>query len=547
MSTVEIPGLLRATGNASYRTKVNSILENLEDRIPSDLRLPASLLENPPLDVTGIPESCGLLTSAEIAITELDATEVCAQIAKGELSAVDTVVAFGKRAAIAHQLTACLTDFFLDEAAEQAQKLDDYFQREGKVIGPLHGLPISIKDSIPIKGRPGSGGFLSNFEVSPDDCDMTRILRSLGAVFYVKTNQPQTIMHLESHSFYGRTLNPHNLNLTAGGSTGGEAALVALKGSCMGVGSDGGGSIRGPSSMVGIYGMRASSSQLPTNGYLWYENGSSGYYMSTGPMCRSARDITFFIDAVLATKPYRTDPLLLPLQLVVPALPPKLRVGIMMHDGVVLPHPPMLRALGIAKEKLSKAANVELVEYVPYEHDLGYNLIREIYFDDGGKTIRRMLKEGGEDALPLTNWVISPPYTKDHTAAEVWELHDKANQFRHAYSDHWNRFGIDVLLCAPFPGTANPHDTAKYWGYTAIWNLLDYPGFVFPSGLKADPAVDVVQQPFAPMSAADAFNHSLYKPEVFVGAPVSLQLIAKRFDDGLLVAAQKAIEGILRA
>lgn len=68
------------------------------------------------------------------------------------------------------------------------------------------------------------------------DALIVAILRKLGAVFYVKTNQPQSIMHLESNSHFGRVLNPHNIKLSAGGSTGGEAALVALKGSVLGVG-----------------------------------------------------------------------------------------------------------------------------------------------------------------------------------------------------------------------------------------------------------------------------------------------------------------------
>jgi Asp-tRNA(Asn)/Glu-tRNA(Gln) amidotransferase A subunit family amidase len=88
-----------------------------------------------------------LLTPKELLITELDGTAVCQKIAAGELTAVDAVTAFGKRAAIAHQLTACLIDFFLDEGIKQAQQLDEYFRKEGKVIGPLHGLPISIKVS----------------------------------------------------------------------------------------------------------------------------------------------------------------------------------------------------------------------------------------------------------------------------------------------------------------------------------------------------------------------------------------------------------------
>jgi amidase len=138
-------------GDASYETKARVLREQLEAKIPASLRLPPAIFEDLPLDVTHIPEACGLLTPAELAITELDATAVCQKIAAGELTAVEAVTAFGKRAAIAHQLTACLVDFFLDEGIKQAQQLDEYFKKEGKVIGPLHGLPISVKVSTTLK------------------------------------------------------------------------------------------------------------------------------------------------------------------------------------------------------------------------------------------------------------------------------------------------------------------------------------------------------------------------------------------------------------
>lgn len=148
MATVSFKEKIKGVGgHASYEAKARIFREQLEAKIPASLRLPPAILEDPPLNVTHIPETCGLLTPKELAITELDATAVCQKIAIGELTAVDAVTAFGKRAAIAHQLTACLIDFFLDEGIKQAQQLDEYFRKEGKVIGPLHGLPISIKVS----------------------------------------------------------------------------------------------------------------------------------------------------------------------------------------------------------------------------------------------------------------------------------------------------------------------------------------------------------------------------------------------------------------
>ena len=134
-----------STGNVHFTQLVSAQLSRLQNQIPSAFRLPDSLLENPPLNVTSIPETCGILTKEELAITDLDATDVLTKIRSGELTAVAVVTAFGKRAAIAHQLTTCLTDFFLDEGIQRAKELDAHFKANGTTIGPLHGLPISIK------------------------------------------------------------------------------------------------------------------------------------------------------------------------------------------------------------------------------------------------------------------------------------------------------------------------------------------------------------------------------------------------------------------
>lgn len=137
-----------STGNAYFQKQVSAQLSRLKKQIPDEYRLSESHLTNPPLNVTPIPETCGILTQKELAITDLDATGVLASIASGKLTAVEVVTAFGKRAAIAHQLTACLTDFFLDEGIQRAKELDDYFKANGKTVGPLHGLPISIKARV---------------------------------------------------------------------------------------------------------------------------------------------------------------------------------------------------------------------------------------------------------------------------------------------------------------------------------------------------------------------------------------------------------------
>ena len=126
-----------------------------------------------------------------------------------------------------------------NEAIEQAKALDLYQKQHGAVKGPLHGLPISLKDSFKVRGHDATIGLL-HFTNKPieEESILVETLRSLGAVLHCKTNVPQTMMTVDSeNNIWGRTLNP-NKSLTSGGSTGGEGALIALRGSVAGIGTD---------------------------------------------------------------------------------------------------------------------------------------------------------------------------------------------------------------------------------------------------------------------------------------------------------------------
>jgi amidase len=104
-------------------------------------------------------------------------------------------------------------------------------------------------------------------------------------------------------------------------------------------------------------------------------DGNDGVYCTTGPLAASARDIDLFMSSVRGTNPALIDPSLIPVPWSIPSAPAKLRIGIMMNDGVVIPQPPVLRALEAVKAKLAKLPSVELVEYTPYQHHEGYELI----------------------------------------------------------------------------------------------------------------------------------------------------------------------------
>ncbi len=195
-----------------------------------------------PLNVTHIPAK--LLPKETISITESTTEQLLPRLAGGELTALEVTKAFLQRAGLASRLANCCTELLPAEALERAKFLDDHFSENGKPVGPLHGLPISVKEHVGMKGLDLNAGFVSWVgRTGPDDAIILKLLWKAGCVFYARTTEPQTLMHLEtSNNIYGVTTNPYNANLTSGGSSGGEAALLGLRGSCLGIGSDIGGS-----------------------------------------------------------------------------------------------------------------------------------------------------------------------------------------------------------------------------------------------------------------------------------------------------------------
>lgn len=162
------------------------------------------------------------------------------------------------RAIEAHQNVNCLTEICFTEALEDAAKLDEYYRKNGKLIGPLHGIPTTLKDQFDVKGLDSTIGYVARaFQPAIEDGTLVKLLRELGAVILAKTNLPQSIMWCETENpIFGLTVNPINADFTPGGSTGGEGALLSLHGSVVGWGTDIGGSIRIPSHMNGLWGLK---------------------------------------------------------------------------------------------------------------------------------------------------------------------------------------------------------------------------------------------------------------------------------------------------
>ncbi|KAH8690709.1 putative amidase [Talaromyces proteolyticus] len=541
-------------GTTEFEAKRSTLLSVFDEKVPREYRLPREILENPPTDVSSIPASCGILTPEEIDITESnDAVSLAEAISSRKYTAVMVVMAYSKRAIIAHQLTCCLTQWFMEDALEQAKKLDAYLAENGKTVGPLHGIPISIKDHIPVAGTFSSLGCYSTIVKDETDSQMVEILRNAGAVFYCKTNQPQSLMHLESDSLWGRVLNPFNIHLSAGGSTGGEAALIALKGSVIGVGTDIGGSIRGPSAFCGIYGFKPTSYTLPMRSFLASPAAAElNILCSTGPMCRSARDMDLFMTTILAAKPYLLDPSLIPIPWTGMRTPlqNRLKIGIISNDGFIQPQPPVMRAISWAKNLLSDdshASLIEVKEFKPFGAAEAWSKILHMYWPDGGQVSRGAILSSGEAIHPLSEWVWKEQQAIGmKTAQDLNVMRRDRDNFRHEFAKSWEEQDVDVVIGPAFVGPACAHDTGFYWTYTSLYNFVDYPGIVFPTPIRTKPG-EQYDPGYAPLSDACQHVKELWETSNFEGSPIDLQLVARKYHDNQLFAALSLLRNIFNS
>ncbi|KAM0145531.1 hypothetical protein ACHAQE_011219 [Botrytis cinerea] len=506
------------------------------------------ITEKLPHRVISLPRK--YLNPEEITITENPIEELLASLATGRLSSLAVTKAFLRRAAIAQKLVNCVYELLPERAITRAKELDEHFAKNGP-IGPLHGLPISVKAHIGMKDLDNTCGFVGWVgRKNNDDANILKILLAAGAVLYVRTNEPQALMMLDTeNNIVGRTTNPHNTALSPGGSSGGESALLALNGSLLGVGSDIGGSIRAPSVQCGLYGLRPTNFRLPIVGLAALNMGSDTIAGTVGPMCRSLEGIDLFMKVALHSKPWTSDLSLHQKPWTTGQTSTnKLTIGVMWDDGIVKPSPPLTRALNEVVEKLKKVPGVEIIEWKPYQHDKAMKILTKLYASDGGKSFTDALALSGEPGFPLVNNLIrDSPEVHNLTHQEVWDWNMQRNTFQYLYLQgklqKWNTVApeMDLILCPAGPHPAPPHGISKYVGYTAIWNLLDYPAIVFPV-TKVNPDIDVKDGNYKPRNDLDKWYHDYYNVEEQIDAPVGLQLVAKKLEDEKVVDVMRFIK-----
>ena len=356
---------------------------------------------------------------------------------------------------------------------------------------------LSLIRSQGVETTMGYVGWIGTFEGQKGtgkektfESEMVRELRALGAILFVKTSVPHSLMSGETvNNIITYTSNPKNRLLAAGGSSGGEGALIALKGSPMGFGSDIGGSVRIPAAFNGLYGLRPSSGRLPYEGAANSMDGQNTILSVIGPMAHSAVSLRLAMTSIMSQEPWLHDPLCLELPWrsgqeheVERAVESKsLCFGILKHDGTITPYPPIQRALHEVTQRLQDSGH-RIIDWNPPSHARGVSIAIKAWLYDGGADVHKALGLSGESIAPQVANIYGKAPSKQADATEISANNVAKRGYQKEYMEYWNSTAalsgtgkpVDAIIAPLAPFTAARREKFKYYGYTSIYNMLDY-------------------------------------------------------------------------
>jgi len=452
------------------------------------------------------------------AIITKSALELTNLIRKKQVSSTEVTQAFLERIQqVNSKLNAVVQ---LDEvSALNAAKYADKVLQSKNELGPLHGLPITIKDMIDVKGFHCSYGSKAydNYRVNREATCIKK-LRDAGAIIMGLTNVPELGNAYEADNLiYGATNNPYNISLSSGGSSGGAAAILASGGSPFDLGSDGGGSIRVPAHYCGIAGHKPTQGLVSLTGISlpFFGAGCLRPFGTLGPLARFVDDLILTLPIISGVDAY--DPNVVPVKLQDPNSVDLrgLKIAYYTDDGVVTPTKDIQDVVKKAAQFFA-SYGAEVVEDRPEGIERTYELHWEIFFlfGDGGQSVK--------DSLPLS---------ADNLSALRKQFEQQASDCKLSFAELGARFKeiavlsanvyqflnkYDLIICPPCATTAKPHGQClteiKDFTYTMVYNNTGSPGTVVRCGTSQN------------------------------GLPIGVQLVSNLWRDHISLAAAKALE-----
>ncbi len=444
------------------------------------------------------------------------AHQLAALIRDGKVSAIEVVQAHLERIAEVNPALNAVVQITADTALAAAREADA-MQASGAELGPLHGVPITVKDNIPVAGVTMTNGTVGMKDFVPDeDATVVKRIKDAGAIVLGKTNLPEIGMAGESDNLvYGRTNNPYDLDRSPGGSSGGESAIIAAGGSPLGIGTDIGGSIRYPAHCCGIAGIKPTMGRIP-----WHAPyGYTDELRQSGPMARSVDDL--ILSLPLMAGPDWRDPSAPPAPLGVPddVDIAALNIAYYADNGVITPVDAIMNAVHDAVA-VTRDAGASVTEDRPIELAQTMDIFGRLLGASGGQQYLDALEAAGtapEQVSPMIREFLdgiagSGVSTADFQRAILqWDLH------RSAIWGFFERY--DAVICPvnshPAPRHGTLSETGQGLSYTAAYNVAGLPGVVVRGGTTED------------------------------GVPVGVQIVSRAWREDIGLAIARTIETAL--
>jgi len=415
------------------------------------------------------------------ASTPPSASAAAAAIRSGRISARESVDAHLARIAAVNPRLNAIVQLTAEAARREADEADA-MQARGQSKGPLHGVPVTIKDTLETAGVICTGGTLGRATYVPEaDATAVARLRAAGAIILGKTNVPELAGALETDNLvYGRTSNPYDLARTPGGSSGGEAAIVAAGGSPLGLGTDAGGSIRVPAHYCGLAALKPTSGRVPRTGQFPRPMGARNAVFHVSLIARTVDDLALALPIIAGPDFHDYTIVDMPLHDSRATDLSKLRLAFFDDDGLAPPTAEIGAAVHRAAEALARAG-VAVQERRPPDAAKAGTIYYDMTRGDGGAGVRAFLKSVGTERIsPLFEASLqsrSAPAMGSIT--EALAAFNRWDAYRNAMLGFMQDY--DALLSpvlpyvAPLHGTSFEPELQKGAGYAQMHNLTGWP------------------------------------------------------------------------
>ena len=437
-------------------------------------------------------------------------------IREKELSSVELIDAQLDRIEAVNPKLNAVVQVAGDAARAEARKADEALAR-GENKGPLHGVPMTIKDSLDTAGVITTGGTKGRTNFVPEkDSTVVARLRGAGAILLGKTNTPELTLAGESDNLiYGRTSNPYDLTRSPSGSSGGAAAIVASGGSPFDMGSDTGGSIRSPAHVCGIAGIKPNSGRVPRTGHILpFGMGALDSLTQIGPLARYVEDLALTLPIIAGVD--WIDPGIMPMPWPDPDKVELkgLKVAVHTDNGIIAPTPETAEIVNAVAKGLEDVG-MDVAEVRPSVLVRTNDLYRGISGADGLAWVHRLLEKAGTTEV---NAVLQNELdkVKPINTAEFTLLLEELDNFRSEMLSFMENY--DLILCPESAYPALPHGASigheKYgdFSHTSAYNLTGWPAAVVRAGSS---------------------------PE---GLPIGVQVVARPWREDVALAVTKFIE-----